>query len=382
MKKIFISIISLAIIVLAGLSIYKGALEQFAIDEEKKIEYDKNKWLYYYNQLGKEEKEMYIRLDEGINSLESNIHMGLFDSYVSRECIGKVITALYNDKPEYYFLPKDYNINSYKILGKEYICVEFKYSVKDEKERKTKDMKLKAAVQQIVQNNVFSDMSDVEKEMLIHDALAEQTKYYEYKNIEDIPYEKHTAYAALVDKEAVCDGISKAMLMLLREINIEGIVVYGQTEETPHAWNLVKLGEEYYHVDVTSDTVILENKKYVVHNYLNVNDNEIVKTHNINRDFDVPKCEGKEYNYYTYKNYKIDYLQSMKSELRRIINSQIGSPILEVKIDKLYSTNDVIETLYFLDFNNWHTDNKKTVSYQLLSGGEVYVFENKTNHRI
>ena len=55
MKKILISIISLAIIVLAGLSIYKGTLEQFAIDEEKKIEYDENKWLYYYNQLGKEE---------------------------------------------------------------------------------------------------------------------------------------------------------------------------------------------------------------------------------------------------------------------------------------------------------------------------------------
>ena len=48
-------------------------------------------------------------------------------------------------------------------------------------------------------------------------------------------------------------GISKAFKLLLNEVNIPCEVVVGYHQGDYHAWNLVKLGTEWYYADATSD---------------------------------------------------------------------------------------------------------------------------------
>lgn len=65
-----------------------------------------------------------------------------------------------------------------------------------------------------------------------------------------LKYSPHTAQGALLDKKAVCDGISYAYQKILKETGIESRIITGNNGG-PHAWTLVKIGKKWSHVDVT-----------------------------------------------------------------------------------------------------------------------------------
>ena len=64
----------------------------------------------------------------------------------------------------------------------------------------------------------------------------------------------------------------------------------------------------------------------------------------------------------------------MRSKTSEIIDKQIASEILEIKLDKAYSLNDLLESLFFNGYNNWREDNVTKVAYYQL--GDVYIFKN------
>lgn len=374
MMKFINRIIFLAIIVLACVGIYQGVLERFVIHNSE-VDYTKYEKMYYYNQLTEEQKEIYIKLDIGIDELKPKIHLGFQDAVDYAVNLEKALDAIYKDRPEYYFLPRRYNINTIAFLKNNYVYIEFDYTVKDAAERQTKDIELNNVIEQIIYDVITDEMTDIEKQIALHDKLVQHVEYYNYTDISSIPSSKHTSYEALVNKEAVCDGISRAMMLLLNRVGIETIIVSGEVDNVPHAWNIVKLDEEYYHMDVTSDKIEIDANKHVVHKYFNVNDDEIQQTHTISEKNNIPECNETKYNYYIYNNFYIEYLENMKNKTVTIIDNQLGKEILEVKIDKLYTIDDLLDTMYFIDFNNWRTDKKTSVVYHNL--GNVYVFENK-----
>ena len=117
-------------------------------------------------------------------------------------------------------------------------------------------------------------MTDFEKELALHDAFLKKVKYYEYEDIDKIPMIKHTAYGALVQNEAVCDGYSKAFSLLLNQVGIESTIISGKTGNIAHAWNVVKLDNEWYHVDATWDDTRKDTNGVNDHKYLLRNDSE------------------------------------------------------------------------------------------------------------
>ena len=60
-----------------------------------------------------------------------------------------------------------------------------------------------------------------------------------------------SAYGALVDGDAVCQGYALAYRLLLNELGIPCITV--ASAQMNHMWNLVELNGRWYHVDVTHD---------------------------------------------------------------------------------------------------------------------------------
>ena len=62
-------------------------------------------------------------------------------------------------------------------------------------------------------------------------------------------------YGAIVNKEAVCDGIADAYKYICNCCNLECVIVDGYigdlSENKYHAWNLVKVNDEWYMVDAT-----------------------------------------------------------------------------------------------------------------------------------
>jgi len=342
----------------------------FKVTEEQMTKYSG----YYYNQLDLEQKKMYIKLDEAVNSykekviltkkLTDNIHDKVLD----------VFAAYFYDNPECYYISNEYNLTTRNYGLYQYAFIELTYTVEGQKLIEFKNQELQKAADDLINSCIKPGMTDFEKEKAIHDELVKKVSYYEYKDIDNIPALAHTAYGALVDKRAVCDGYSKAYKLVLDKLGIESIIISGVVDNLPHAWNLVKLDGNYYHVDVTSDKLDDKSTRYVVHTYFNVTDEEILDTHTINGRFDVPKCDSKEYDYYVKTKSYIEYEDNLYDKLSRIISIQKGSQILEFKADSRYSARSIIDMLYELDFAGWRSKGKTSVSYSQKEN--IYIFVN------
>lgn len=101
--------------------------------------------------------------------------------------------------------------------------------------------------------------SDYEKIKTAHDYLTAHCEY-DWRNSRLLHrYTKATAYGALINGEASCQGYSVAMYRLLRESGVDCRIVTGfaTSPETGireyHAWDLVALDGKWYNVDVAWD---------------------------------------------------------------------------------------------------------------------------------
>lgn len=93
----------------------------------------------------------------------------------------------------------------------------------------------------------------LEQALFLHDYLMTHIAYnWEVATHQPAPTENvYSAYGALVEGDAVCQGYALAYRLLLNELGIECITV--PSEELNHMWNLVKIGNAWYHVDITWD---------------------------------------------------------------------------------------------------------------------------------
>lgn len=92
-------------------------------------------------------------------------------------------------------------------------------------------------------------LSDYEIVCAVNDYLCDTIVYPESE-----PYaeETHTAYSAFKNGSAVCDGYARAAKLLLNDYGIECDLAVGECiPDGGHAWNLVNLDGEWYHMDVT-----------------------------------------------------------------------------------------------------------------------------------
>ena len=86
--------------------------------------------------------------------------------------------------------------------------------------------------------------SDAEKVLFFHDYLASHCVF-------DEELVRGDAFAALVDGCAVCQGYALAMNILCREVGIPCCSIVSDTQM--HMWNLVKINDKWYHLDITYD---------------------------------------------------------------------------------------------------------------------------------
>ncbi len=86
----------------------------------------------------------------------------------------------------------------------------------------------------------------------------------------------HTAYGCLIRESCVCDGYTEAANLLLRAAGIDSRGVYGTHDGTAHAWNLVKLGGDWYHMDLTmGDVRYTDGSTGILYDYFGMNDTTI-----------------------------------------------------------------------------------------------------------
>ena len=112
--------------------------------------------------------------------------------------------------------------------------------------------KVDQAEAEVFQKLKLSGQSDYQKIKAIYDYICENVSY-DYTNLDDDTYiQKYTAYAALIDKTAVCQGYASLLYRMALDAGVDARVISGDAGG-PHAWNIVRLNGKYYNLDSTWD---------------------------------------------------------------------------------------------------------------------------------
>ncbi len=178
--------------------------------------------------------------------------------------------------------------------------ISFKYSKPQEFIKKAGE-ELSQKADQIISEVITPGMADFEKELAIHNYIVNHCRYdVENDEVDQIPPESHNAYGVLINEQAVCEGYAKAMKLLLDRAGVESLVIVGSSKAQSHAWNLVKIEGEYYHVDATwNDPVTETGEQILQYTYFNLTDEEIGVDHSWEIDR-YPSCYSTAYNYFIY----------------------------------------------------------------------------------
>lgn len=84
--------------------------------------------------------------------------------------------------------------------------------------------------------------SDYEKALYLSKWIVKNISY-------DYAYQSSTPYAVLKKGKGVCIGYALLFQRLAMEAGMKSYVVTGHAGKKLHAWNLVKIGSRYYHLD-------------------------------------------------------------------------------------------------------------------------------------
>ena len=121
-----------------------------------------------------------------------------------------------------------------------------------------------STVEFIVSRLTNNDMSDDEKEKLIHDYILTNVDYADEK-------EYANAYSALYYGKARVDGYAMLTYRMLKAAGIENII----TTNDGYAWNIAKINGKWFHLDTAWNDA--KKKDYGFYKYYNLTDNEIME---------------------------------------------------------------------------------------------------------
>ena len=120
-----------------------------------------------------------------------------------------------------------------------------------------------AALTNYIRNTILPQLSlggktTYQKVQAIYNWITANVKY-DYSHMNDPTYwPQYTAYAAAVQKKAVCQGYANLFYRLANDAGIDCRIITGKayngTQTEDHAWNIVRMGDEkYYCLDATWD---------------------------------------------------------------------------------------------------------------------------------
>ncbi len=231
----------------------------------------------YYEMLGESEKQLYRQVYANANAL--NLTFAPVRA-VSVAQIRNVFSAVYNDHPELFWLDTAYS-GKFSRSG-ELIEIQLQFN------RTADNIEVSKAEFEQNANEILSNAvglsTDYEKEKFVHNALISQITYQLSAPM------NQSAYSGLVTDQTVCAGYARAFQYLMQRLGIPCYYVTGYAGEN-HAWNIVKLDDGFYNVDLTwDDTPGAE------YDYFNRTDQDFAATH-IRKDLSVylPACNGQNY---------------------------------------------------------------------------------------
>ncbi|MBO6303337.1 MAG: hypothetical protein J6N15_12960 [Ruminiclostridium sp.] len=150
------------------------------------------------------------------------------------------IASVYYSHPEFFFVHNGYK---YAVINDNITSIIFEYDIPKASLAEAREC-FDAAARKVVEG-ITDDMTDVDKALYVHDYLILNCRY-------DTAQKRYSAYNCLIEQLCVCQGYTLAYEYILNEyLGIPCSAAY--SDDTNHIWNYVKIGNNWYHVDLTLD---------------------------------------------------------------------------------------------------------------------------------
>nr|WP_296011394.1 transglutaminase domain-containing protein [uncultured Blautia sp.] len=270
---------------------------------EQEITEEQAAFLYGYQTLSADEQKIYRQLVKGLEDFQEEISL----SPVSEDGVEKIFNRVMIDHPEYFWTEGS-----------------FQYYMETWPDGSAADMKVMPnyLMEQEEAKQIQADIEAKAQEWLA--GVSQETDTYEkikyvYETlIRNVDYDANSAnnqniQSVFLEGRTVCMGYSKATQYLLNQMGIFCTLVTGTASDgtqqgdadTGHAWNLVKIGDEFYYVDTTWGNPGYSDAQNVgvdiFYSYLCCNEDTLAPTHRANDDLQLPTCRDDRYNYYKNK---------------------------------------------------------------------------------
>ena len=141
-------------------------------------------------------------------------------------------------------------------------------------------------IDEIIKNEITDEMDAVNKILIIHDYIINNTKYDQNRSDKNIfEYKSNNAYGVLIEGYGICSGYTDSMMLFLEKLNIKSHKVSSEN----HVWNKVFINNNWYNLDLTwDDPVNSDGSDSLEHTFFLVTDDEMLKNdkteHTYNED--------------------------------------------------------------------------------------------------
>ena len=251
---------------------------------------------YYFKQLTEEEQRVYRELLKGIRAREKEFYLTISDD----DSIDRSYHAVLKDHPEIFWVHNREKIYKTTYSDSDYCVFTPGYTYTD-----SEIDEIQTAMEQSFQEVralIPEDAGDYEKVRIVYTYVIDHIQYQTGEDDQSIA-------GVFWKKSAVCAGYAGAVQYLLERLDIPCIYVDGSTKGSTegHAWDIVKIGQEYYYVDATNgdqpdflngDAAQLEEHKTIIYDYLCPFPEEYEKTYTPSEELTVPACTAKNLDFY------------------------------------------------------------------------------------
>ena len=269
---------------------------------------------FYYNKLNREQKQAYHAMKTGLEAVAPSFAV----PRLSNEELRDIFFCLRLDCPALFYIT-GFHYRFYPQADNVEFTPTYLFP-------KAKVLDHRAALSARVKKlaRPAEQLSPMDKLLYVHDFICRNVRYDKLKK----PY-SHEIIGPLGQGVGVCEGIAKSVKLLCDELGLWCVIaISGNNPDKGikyrHAWNIVRLDGQYYHLDATFDNS-LGHGEGIRYDYFLQNDTQMFRDHEP-AIWPVPACADGSRAYYREKKLSFTRYEDVRKRAAQAVRK--GKPLV------------------------------------------------------
>ncbi|MBQ5682532.1 MAG: peptidase [Peptococcaceae bacterium] len=269
---------------------------------------------FYYTKLTKTQQAVYYAMLEGLQSHAASFSV----PRLSDKELMEIHFLLRLDHPEIFY-SEGITWRYYEQASSVEVVPKYLF---DKKKIKMHEQAMTARVEKLTRPAM--KLSETEKLQYVHDFICSNVTYDKLKK-----QYSHEIIGPLGQGVGVCEGIAKTVKILCDALDIWCVVAIGEANREKeikyrHAWNIVRVSGQYYHLDVTFDNS-LSREATIRYDYFLLDDTRLFRDHEP-LVWPVPACKDGDNFYYRQKKLSFTKMEDVQKRAQQAVKK--GKPLI------------------------------------------------------